>query len=213
MFLSKNKFSFILCFCIALNLVFAPLIKAEPVNLPAEVQTVMLTGLYSERSEIGDDVELELMEPINLYNERVFIPISSVFVGKVVDIEESGRGLQRGKIRVLLNRILYPNGYILGTKAYIVDEKKSLFNFNEQPGELSGNADWKQKLWRAGKIGAGTLLGGPIGAAAATGVVIFDKGGKLRIRPGDPLKVNVERISFVPQNTSVSGRVQGKDNE
>ncbi|MDX1919434.1 MAG: hypothetical protein SFU25_01710 [Candidatus Caenarcaniphilales bacterium] len=180
---------------------------AEPTALPAIVEARMTgKGLYSERSEIGDEVEVELLEPINLYSQRIFVPASSIIAGKIQMVEEAGRGLRKGKVKVAFNRIIFPNGYVLGAEATITDHKTEI---NEDGEEVEGKLNLREKLWRFGKVGAGAILGGPVGAAAATGILVFDKGGKVRIPPGQVINVNVEEVMYLDQQRDVKGRVNG----
>ncbi|MDX1917567.1 MAG: hypothetical protein SFT81_00265 [Candidatus Caenarcaniphilales bacterium] len=173
--------------------------RAEINSLPAEAKASMMTGLYSERSEIGDRIEVRLIEPLNLRDQRTFIPLGSVFSGEVVDVEEAKIGLRKGKVKVVFHTIHFPNGYFLRTESYLTNDKRFLLGLEKQEleheDEVKGETSWGQKVFRAGKVGAGALLGGPIGAAAASGVLIFDKGGKVRIKPGDEVEIYVREIS------------------
>ncbi|MDJ0624922.1 MAG: hypothetical protein QNJ31_00965 [Candidatus Caenarcaniphilales bacterium] len=200
------KTVFILCYLSSISSI------AEQTVLPVEVQGQMIgRGLHSESSMQGDEVEVELLEPINLYNQRVFIPRNSVVVGKVLKVEESGRGLQKGKIRVVFDKIIYPNGFILGTESYISGSQNTRAETQKQ--QINGKANWKQKLLRAGKLTTGFVLGGPVGGAIAAGTLIFDKGGRIKIRPGDPVNIYVASIYFVEQRNNVEGKLIEKFNE
>lgn len=199
----KTSFKYFLFFLVFVGWSYPSL--SEPTALPATVQTRMTgKGLYSERSEVGDEVEVELLEPLNLYNQRIFVPATSIITGRVQMVEEAGRGLRKGKVKVSFDRIIFPNGYVLGTEATITESKTEI---NEDGEEVEGKLNLKEKLWRFGKVGAGAILGGPVGAAAATGILIFDKGGKVRIPPGQVINVYVAQVMYVDQQRDVKGRV------
>lgn len=171
---------------------------AEITTLPSLIQAEMITGVYSERSEIGDKVQVKLKEPINLVNERVFIPIESVIEGQIIEIHEAERGFRSGKAKVAFNRVYYPNGYFMDLEGYLADTLNS--------EEIKGKTSWRQKLLQIGKVGAGAVLGGPIGAAAATGTLIFDKGGKIRIAPGSLIQIKLNTLKM-PQNYNIQGKI------
>lgn len=177
-----------------------------PDELPAYVQARMIgKGLYSERSEIGDEVEVELLEPINLYNRRMFVPASSVLIGRVQSVQEAQRGLRRGKVKVGFTRILFPNGFELSCEAYLTDQKPKEL----EGGEIvKGKTTFGEKLLRIGKVGAGAVLGGPVGAAAASGILVFNKGGKVRIAPGDLVNVYVVEVMKSNQRREVQGEIK-----
>lgn len=199
----KTSFKYFLFFLVLVGWSYSSL--SEPTALPATVQTRMTgKGLYSERSEVGDEVEVELLEPLNLYNQRIFVPATSIITGRVQMVEEAGRGLRKGKVKVSFDRIIFPNGYVLGTEATITESKTEI---NEDGEEVEGKLNLKEKLWRFGKVGAGAILGGPVGAAAATGILIFDKGGKVRIPAGQVINVYVAQVMYVDQQRDVKGRV------
>jgi hypothetical protein len=191
-------FLFILSFC---NLPS----KAEVTSLPSSVQAEMIDGLFSERAEINDKVEVRLLEPMNLWNDRLFIPVNSTVSGKVEEIQEAGRGLRKGKVKVSFNQIIFPNGYYLNAEGYLMGTKKTVED--EKNKQVKGKATLGEKLVLVGKVGVGALIGGPIGAAAAAGALIFDKGGKVRIKDKEPVFINISRVNF-PQNYDVRGEIR-----
>ncbi len=196
----QNSLLFLLaCFCL---LSFQA--NAEVSALPTVITTEMVSGLYSERSEIGDRVQVKVIEPINLRFERIFIPVGAIIEGRVTEVQEAGHGLKRGKVKVAFNRISYPNGFFLDTEG-------ALMNSNVDPGDeeaanIKGKSSWTQNIWRAGKVGVGALIGGPIGATFAAGTLVFDKGGKVRIKPGDQAYVKIARVSTA-RNYDVQGKL------
>jgi hypothetical protein len=180
--------------------------KANEVELPTYAQTRMTgKGLYSQRSEIGDEIEIELLEPVNLYSRRIFIPSTSILVGKIQTIKEAQRGLRKGKVKVTFNRIIFPNGYVLATEAYLTNQRLMMDN---ESGNVIGQSDFRDKLTRLGKVSAGALFGGPLGAAAATGILIFDRGGKVRIAPGDLINVYILDVMNIQQTKRVESQIR-----
>jgi hypothetical protein len=179
--------------------------NAEIISLPASIPGLMVSGLYSDRSEIEDLVQVKILEPVNLYSDRVFVPAGSVLEGRVEKIKESGRGLQSGKVKVSFDKIIFPNGFVMAAMGYLsngrveFDEKKK--------GVVKGKFSLPQRLLQVGKVGAGALVGGPIGAAAAAGTLIFEKGGKVRIAPGDDVFVVIEGVGFYHQQLDLKGKL------
>ena len=172
-------------------------VKGKVNSLPTEVQGAMITALYSERSEIGDRIEVKALEPLNLYEQRIFIPINAIFVGKIDEIQEAGRGLIRGKAKVSFQQIVYPNGYTLLVDAVLGS------NLGDS---IKGKSRWTERFFQLGKVGVGALVGGPVGAAVATGTLVFDKGGKLRLNPGETVEIKVKMVRL-PQVYDVKGTI------
>jgi hypothetical protein len=175
-------------------------------SLPATVQCQMLSSLFSERSEIGDKVEVKLAEPINLSNERVFVPVGAIISGQVSEVQEAGRGLKRGKVKVAFERIYFPNGFSLETDAYLMGNQKTLI----ENKDIEGKSSWSQRFLQAGKVGAGALFGGPIGAGIAAGTLVFDKGGKVRIKEGETVSVRIIKLSPAT-DLDVKGKIAQPD--
>ena len=212
--------------CVILILLFAlwgkfsdPVARSEIVELPFSARVKMLSGVYSERSEVGDRIEALLLEPVNLKEQRIFVPVNSVFSGRVSDVKEAGRALRRGKVSVHFDTIHYPNGFILYINGMLhsADEGKLAMLSNSRENDANGNKNYligkigiAQKAIGLGKIGAGAILAGPVGAALATGSLVFEKGGKVRINPDDEEKILVTSINFVDPSVDYSYRAIGK---
>ncbi len=203
--LMSKLFDILKILVLILFLFCAQICFAEINTLPSFVNTEMLNGLYSERSEIGDKVQVRLLEPVNLPNERIFIPIDSIIEGQVVEVREAERGLRGGKMKVAFNRVYYPNGYFMDLEAYLIGSKSETINTAEAP-EVKGKTSWGQRLLQIGKVGTGAFLGGPIGATAAVGSLIFDKGGKIRIQAGETVKIQLNALKW-PENYNVKGKI------
>jgi|GEM_PF-4884645 len=191
-------------------------LSAGASTLPLDIPAVMLTGLYSERSEIGDRVELRILEPINLREQRIFVPIDAIVSGQITDITEAQRGLRKGKITVKFKTIHYPNGYLLYIDGSLLTEValqqkssrlKSFVNKFTNKEEVKGETSITRQLLRAGKLGLATVITGPAGAAISVGELIFDKGAKVRIKPGDIAYLHLkstELITSSPQQTTLN---------
>ncbi len=190
----KFIFLFLILFFISSNTF------AEINSLPFIVQGEMITGIYSERSEIGDRIEVSIKEAVNLRDYRIFIPVDSVFSGEVSEVQEAGRALKKGKVSVKFNAVHYPNGYILYLNAQLVDNEEDFWKQEKENQEVKGRKSFSEKFLSLGKVGAGAAMGGPLGAALATTSLIFDKGGKVRIKPGDPIKIGVSSIDYNNRN-------------
>jgi hypothetical protein len=93
---------------------------AEVNQLPTEIRAEIIEGLYSERAEPGDKIGIKIYEPINLPSQRVFVPAGAIIGGEIVDVHEARRGMRSGKVKVVFNRIYFPNGFTLETEALLL---------------------------------------------------------------------------------------------
>ncbi len=181
--------------------------KTQAQEAPILARGEIVAAISSETALVGDRVEVRLFEPLNLPAERIFVPVGAIISGRVEGVSEAERGLKSGSLQIVFRSLHYPNGYMLQTRGYLKDSG-SRFNplRNPQDGELKAKANFREKVFRLGKIGVGTLLGGPVGAAAATGSLLFDRGAKLRLEAGQKVEVQLEYISIDP-NFAVRGRL------
>lgn len=201
--LFKSLFNYFLLFIFFFTNNF---ISAEVTQLPFITNAKMLVNISSDTANIGDRIEVELLEPINLKEHRVFIPVGSIVSGLVNEAEESQRGQKNGKISVNFTTIHYPNGYVLYVKGSLLNEKTENSFLKEQDKEfhLKGKRTLSQKLFSAGKVGTGAILGGPIGFALAGGTLIFDKGGKIQIKAGEIIRLGINSIDTIDPNFNYS---------
>ena len=216
-----------LCSFICLILFVLPLqCPAEVNQLPGEIRAEIIEGLYSERAEPGDKIGIKIYEPINLPSLRVFVPAGAIVGGEVVDVQEARRGLRSGKVKVVFNRIYFPNGFTLETEALLLGtdakpnvlmkipeendndlslsqpSEKGIFNFKKTKGPLKshvkGKSSLSENLIKVAKVGTGAVLGGPVGAAISASTLVFEKGGKVRIKPGETVRVYMMKIWTTP---------------
>ena len=218
-YLSLRLFSFLLllliglfsisCFSNEIDNNKSPLSLTQA-QLPAELEVIMLKGLYADRAEIGDKVQFKVLEPLNLPTEKVFIPKDSIIWGKVVMAEESERALKKAKIKVILDSIIYPNSYSLSVSGHLMGNKQNSYNPNNNT--LYGKTSKFQQMLRIGKVGVGALLAGPLGAVTSAGALILDKGGRIRINEGDKVYIYLESVGFMAIELNVEGQVNENNN-
>lgn len=189
------------------------LVLAESHTLPYTASATLLNNIFSDRVFTGDRVEAQISEPINLRNYRLFIPIGSIASGEVVEASPSSRGLQSAKLSIRLKTIHFPNGHVIFVDGHLINphyktnrfsefikQKKSSLTDTPYNPSLEGKSSLKDKVLRIGKIGSSAIVGSPLGAAVATGSIIFDKGGNINMLKGDMVQIQLNSIN----NTSPS---------
>lgn len=147
----------------------------------------MLSGLYSERSEVKDKIETTLTEPvyIKLSSGDYLVPSGTLVIGEIVEIAQTKRALKSASAVVKFSTLQYADGRIANVDGVLMDPTYR---------SLNGKVSKQEKLLMSGKLAIGTLLGGPVGTVIAGGTLLFDKGGKISIKPGDPVYVRVTRF-------------------
>lgn len=180
----------------------------------------LLNYIDSEASHLGDTVQIRVNEPINLRDQRIFIPEGATILAEISSIRSAERLLKKGELNISLRSVHYPNGYVLPITGYVNTSdtpRKRLFH-KEEPEyyvpeqfiteeerqkqyELTSNTtikakneSIKNKLARLGKITTGAIVGGPIGAGIAGASTLFDRGSDIHLEKGSLVQIYISNI-------------------
>lgn len=86
--------------------------------VPAGTRLPLLlrNGVNTRTAKSGDSVYFETLYPV-AQNDRIVIPMGSFVRGQVIEAKRPGRIKGRGEIRMQLDSLTFPNGYVVALNA------------------------------------------------------------------------------------------------
>lgn len=182
-----------------------PPLKGRVVVVPPGT---MISGITSNRNlssknlRTGDRVSTILNVPF-YYGNALVLPAGSTITGTVVMAEAAGRAEKNGKLMIVFNQAITPNGQQMGFSGKLATEDGS--------GILKGGTGMGRATAVAkdaavgagagalagliggavsgGKVGRGTAIGTAIGGGLGLGKSIIDKGNDVVIEAGEQLNI------------------------
>ena len=159
---------------------------------------ILKTGIHSERSMVGDQIKIVLSEDLYLSKLGLNIPKDSLVMGEVTDVQEAKRGFTTAFVSIDLDQIKLKDGRILDIQGNVFDWRKyrDIMGLDSsRDNKINGHNTNVQKALTAGKLGAGLVLGGPLGLAMATGSMLFEKRGIVRMDAGSEVYIRIDNVS------------------
>jgi hypothetical protein len=166
--------------------------------------------ISSELNKVGDTVTLSVDAPLMSSDNRVVVPANSQIIGKIAQIEASGRSGKNAVLDINFNEIVTPNGQRLPIQGSIATED----------GMLHGGSTKGRILNAAGRtaIGAGLgavlgtamgpLAGGHVGRGATYGTAVgagvgalsaaIAKGKDVSIASGEKVEIKLDQPLSLP---------------
>jgi hypothetical protein len=174
------------------------------------------TQLSSKLSEVGDEVQAVLYEPVRDKDGRIAIPRGTEFIGRVAQVQPARRPQKQATITVIFETMRLPYGtekvstVVTAIDDYANDEKlkskddEGKVGAGRSGGRTARNAGTGATLGGLGGViigAAGGGLGGVLvstGAGAAGGV-LMTKGNDIKLAPGTILRIRFERPITLPE--------------
>ncbi len=143
---------------------------ADPASPPLQIQSLVVpagtrlplllrNGINTRTAKAGDSVYFETLYPI-AQSDRIVIPMGSFVRGQVVEVKRPGRIKGRGEIRMQLESLTFPDGYVVALNATL----------------RSADRDGKESVDAEGAIKGRSSVGKDIGIVALTTVGGFELG-------------------------------------
>ncbi len=139
----------------------SPPMQIPSIAVPAGTRLPLLlrNGINTRTAKAGDSVYFETLYPI-AQSDRIVIPMGSFVRGQVVEVKRPGRIKGRGEIRMQLESLTFPTGYVVA--------------LNATP--KSADRDGKESVDAEGAIKGRSSVGKDIGIVALTTVGGFELG-------------------------------------
>src|ERR1035437_4084463 len=124
---------------------------------------VLHNAVTTRNAKPGDPVYLETLFPI-VINDRILIPAGTYVQGEIQEAKRPGKVKGRGEIRMRLNTMILPNGYMVDFNAIPTNAGTGGNESTDSEGKIKGDTD---KAADAGTIVKTTGIGAGVGAIAA----------------------------------------------
>src|SRR5580700_8228106 len=169
---------------------------------------ILHNAVTTRNAKPGDPVYLETLFPV-VIESRILIPAGSYVQGEITDAKRPGRGKGVGEIRVRLNSMILPNGYIVDFNAIPTNAGTGGNESVDSEGNIHGDTDKGEKVGTVmkstgigagvGGIATGSVGGAGIGAIAGAGVatVMLTRGPELELPRGTTVDVILDRTVYL----------------
>ena len=147
---------------------------------------------------VGDQIKIALSEDLYFSKLGLNVPKDSLVMGEVTDVQEAKRGFTTAFVSIDLDQIKLKDGRILDIQGNVFDWRRyrDIMGLDSsQDNKINGHNTNVQKALTAGKLGAGLVLGGPLGLAMATGSMLFEKRGIVKIDAGSEVYIRIDNTS------------------
>ena len=142
----------------------------------------LASSVASDSSQVEDAVHATLREVMPLEGASV-LPVGVELVGRVTDVERSGRVKGRARVAIRFTMLKYEGDeYDLRTEAV---ERVAAATKGEDATKIGIGAGAGAALGAILGGGSGAAKGAAIGAAAGTGAVLATHGEEVRLDPGE----------------------------
>ena len=183
--------------------------SAQQFVIPAgtRLALVMRNGINTRTAKPGDSVYFETIYPL-AQNNRIVIPIGSFVRGQLLQSKRPGFVKGRGEIRMALDQITFPNGYVVALAATPNSADRDGREGVDKEGTIKGRSDTRRDLGLVlvttgggayigtlagaitnGAAGTGALVGGGIGAVAGIIAILATRGPEAELPRGTTLDV------------------------
>jgi hypothetical protein len=171
---------------------------------------ILHNAVTTRNAKPGDPVYLETLFPV-VIESRILVPAGSYVQGEITDAKRPGRGKGVGEIRVRLNSMILPNGYIVDFNAIPTNAGTGGNESVDSEGNIHGDTDKGEKVGTVmkstgigagvGGIATGSVGGAGIGAIAGAGVglatVMLTRGPELELPRGTTVDVILDRTVYL----------------
>jgi hypothetical protein len=174
---------------------------------------ILHNAVTTRNAKAGDPVYLETLFPIVIDN-RILIPAGSYVQGEIQESRRPGKVKGTGEIRIRLNSMILPNGYVVDFNAVPTNAGTGGNESTDSEGKIHGDTDKGSDVGTIAKttgIGAGiggiatqsakgAGIGAGAGAAAGLAAVLLTRGPELELPRGTTLDVVLDRTLYLDAN-------------
>ncbi len=188
--------------------------KAEPKNYVVPSGTrlplILHNAVTTRNAKPGDPVYLETLFPIVIEN-HILIPAGSYVQGEIQEAKRPGKVKGTGEIRLRLNSMILPNGYVVDFNAIPTNAGTGGDEATDKEGKIHGDTDTGTDVGTVLKttgIGAGVGgiatqsakgagIGAGVGAAVGIAAVLLTRGPELELPRGTTVDVVLDRTVYL----------------
>ena len=186
--------------------------RAARILVPAgtKLPLVLHNSITTRNAKPGDSIYLETLFPI-VQDNRIVIPAGSYVQGEILEAKRPGHVKGRGELRVRLNSMILPNGYMVNFNAVPTNAGTGGNESVEEEGKIKGDSDKAGDVGTvvkttgigagigsiAGRSAKGAGIGAGAGAAVGLATVLFTRGPELELPRGTTLDVALDRTLYL----------------
>lgn len=168
--------------------------------------------LSSELNKVGDQINLNVDQPLMSADNQIIIPTGSQILGKVTEVQAAGRTGKPGTLDIAFTEIVTPEGqrYIIqgsvATEDGMLRGDTTKGRILKSAGVTAIGAGLGAALGTAmgplsgGKVGKGAIYGTAVGAGAGALAAAAKKGKEVSISSGDKLEIKLDQPITVQVN-------------
>jgi len=171
---------------------------------------ILHNAVTTRNAKAGDPVYLETLFPVVIDN-RILIPAGSYVQGEIQEARRPGKVKGTGEIRIRLNSMILPNGYVVDFNAVPTNAGTGGNEATDSEGKIHGDTDKGSDVGTIAKstgIGAGVGgiatqsakgagIGAGVGAAAGLAAILLTRGPELELPRGTTVDVVLDRTVFL----------------
>src|SRR5665213_1410105 len=171
---------------------------------------ILHNAVTTRNAKPGDPVYLETLFPIVIDN-RILIPAGSYVQGEIQESKRPGKVKGTGEIRMRLNSMILPNGYVVDFNAIPTNAGTGGNEATDSEGKINGDthkAGDIATIAKATGIGAGVggiatqsaqgaAIGAGAGAAVGLAAVLLTRGPELELPRGTTVDVILDRTVYL----------------
>lgn len=183
-------------------------LQGRVATIPANTKftgTLSQGTLSSELNKVGDEIRLNVDQPLVSSDNRVIIPSGSQIVGKVTQVQSAGRTGKPGALDINFNEIVTPDGQRYQIQGSVATEDGMLHGDTtkgrilKSVGTTAVGAGLGAALGTAmgplsgGKVGKGAIYGTAVGAGVGALAAAGKKGKEVSLGSGDKLEIKLDQ--------------------
>jgi hypothetical protein len=171
---------------------------------------VLHNAITTRNAKPGDPVYLETLFPI-VIDDHILIPAGSYVQGEITEAKRPGKVKGTGEIRLRLNTMILPNGYVVNFNAIPTNAGTGGNESTDKEGNVHGDSDKGTDVGTVLKttgIGAGVGgiasggaggagIGAGVGAAVGLATVLLTRGPELELPRGTTVDVILDRSVYL----------------
>jgi hypothetical protein len=171
---------------------------------------VLHNAITTRNAKPGDPVYLETLFPI-VIDDHILIPAGTYVQGEITDAKRPGKVKGTGEIRLRLNTMILPNGYVVDFNAIPTNTGTGGNESTDKEGTVHGDSDKGTDVGTVlkttgigagiGGIASGSAGGAGIGAGAGAAVglatVLLTRGPELELPRGTTVDVILDRSVYL----------------
>jgi hypothetical protein len=171
---------------------------------------ILHNAVTTRNAKPGDPVYFETLFPI-VIDSRILVPAGSYVQGEIQEARRPGKVKGTGEIRLRLNTMILPNGYVVDFNAIPTNAGTGGNEATDKEGKIHGDTDKAGDVGTvlkttgigagvggiATQSGAGAGIGAGAGAAVGLAAVLLTRGPELELPRGTTVDVILDRTLYL----------------